>query len=449
MIEVTHTFLTGICDLPADKHNRPAAWLTVLDSILKAAAGKIRVVQWGTGYGLEQLLQSDKVEKVVACESDRERFESGRRVFATHLTSGKLTLHHFPFQPLRPQTSREGLGEYNPNHDFIMHPLRQLGEEAIDLAILQTDDFATDCAEIAQLLVKDEGIILWTGMTSWSDPLPDHPSDRMRQEVAANFVERYYLDQHQCLLIVNRKRVQENERFRAWAARRDCIAAMFRGLDEADVEFLLLSNPGNLSAIYGLKPPIDTLINRTDCQKNAPTNPAAIADIDVLATKTHFQKAKSCLQSCGLRAEPGNEGGAALYGGGQQQFFFSEQHVIRVHLFDSLQYASLDRVHRVCLHASLQQALIARRRYTYNPWLYTASINDSLLHNLCRCLFDKQGVPENYATLIDDLYSRADLPALRRDLEFVFFKFAGRLEQLLQAGQASALHREYIGFQNY
>ena len=93
--------------------------------------------------------------------------------------------------------------------------------------------------------------------------------------------------------------------------------------------------------------------------------------------------------------------------------------------------------------------MIARRRYTHDLWRYSASANDSLLHNLCRCLFDKRGVPENYAILIEDLYARADLAALRRDLESVFFKFAGPMEFSLQTRRASELYRQYIGFQEY
>ncbi len=449
MIEANHALLAGVYDLPPAKLDRQAAWTAVLDPILTAATGKIRVVQWGTAFGTEQLLQADNVEQLVACELDSERFGLDSRIFARHLTSGKLVWHQFPGQPERLDTPESVPGAYNPRHDFVMQPLRQLGENAVDLAIIQTGRYATDCAETAQLLVKEGGVILWTGMTSWNDPLPDYPSGRICQEVAANFARRYYMDQHQCLLIVNGKPIQPNGRVNAQVARGKFLAAMFQSLDEADVEFLLLSNPGNLPAIYGFKDPIAKLISGDGLPKPAPPSPEAVADIDLLTTQAQFSKAQGCVQACGLPAESPNESGAALYGGGRQQFFFSREQVVRVHLFDSLQYASLDRLHRVGLHARLQQAVMARRRSTPDPWLYTASINDSLLHNLCRCLFDKQAVPDHYATLIEDLYAGADVPALRCDLEFVFFKFAGRLEQLLQARQATELHREYIGFQNY
>jgi hypothetical protein len=446
MIESNDNFLAGVYDLPPGKLNRQSSWTTVLNSVLKAAKGKIRVVQWGTAFGMEQLLQADQVERLVACEHDLERFEVGCRVFARHLASGKLALHHLPWQPDIPGRV---LGEYNPKHDFVMQPLRQLGEHAVDLAIIQTENYATDCAEIAQLLVKEGGMILWTGVASWSDPLPDYPSGRTCQEVAANFARRYYLDQHKCLLMLNTKPGQPTGRGSPRAARGDFLAAMFQSLDEADVEFLLLSNPGNLPAIYGLAEPAHKRITGVAPQKLALPNPEAVADIDLLTTQAQFLKAHDCVQACGLPAESPNGGATALYGGGRQQFFSSREQVVRIHLFDSLQYASLDRVHRVGLHARLQQTVMARRRYTPDLWLYNASINDSLLHNLCRCLFDKQAVPDNYATLMEDLYAHADLPALRRDLEFVFFKFASRLEELLQARQAPELYREYIGFQDY
>jgi hypothetical protein len=276
----------------------------------------------------------------------------------------------------------------------------------------------------------------------------DSPGRRICQETANDFAERYYLDQHQCLLLINRKGAAADPKWGLWNTRRQCLATLFEKLDEKDVDFLLLGNPGNLPAIYGLKEPIGRFLTRANREQTA-VQPGMVPDVDVLVTKPGFAKAVQCLGACGLAPEPQNGGGPALYGGGRQQFFFSQQNVIRVHLFDSLQYTSLDQANRVGLHAGLQAAVFARRRRSTDLWRYAASINDSLLHNICRCLFDKRAVPANYAALIDDLHAQADLPALQRDLESVFFKFADRLQELLKTRRTPAIFREYIGFQNY
>jgi hypothetical protein len=324
--------------------------------------------------------------------------------------------------------------------------LRQLGEHTFDLAILNTDVYATDCAEIARLLVKDGGLILWPEMTSWGEPTPDFPSNRNRSKVIADFGIRYYLDQHRCLVLVNRGSEQEEARFHFSTARRDYLATMFQSLDQADIRYLLMGNPGNLPAIYGLKSPIDELLA---VGRRGLINPETVPDVDILVSKCQFADAQRCIGACGLPPESSACGNAALYTAGQQQFFFNQEHVIRIHLFDGLQYRSLDRQNLVGLHVSLQEAVLARRKYTDELWLYSSSPNDSLLHNLCRCLFDKRGVPENYAVLIEDLYARADLPAWRRDLECVFFKFAGPLERLIENHRTSELFQEYISFQDY
>jgi hypothetical protein len=400
-LQVTNALLEQISSSPLSK-NPKARWSSALHILLQSASNPVRVLQLGTSPETSDLLRSQPVELVqvdsAATVSDQE---------AAQLEA----------QP------------------------------GFDLALITDSAQAADQALFVRRFVNDGGVILWTGTTSWAEPVWSSAS-RTFHDISESFAEHFYFDSHQCLLLVNNQNQGSAVGNSALHKRRAFLSHIFEVLDQADIQFLLLGNPGNLPAIYGSKPPIRELVEcgSVDAVK---VQPEAVPDIDILTAIEQFQTAGACLLGCDMAPESDTPFPRALYSNGQVQFYFNREHVVRIHLFGGLQYSSLDGQNRVGLNPAVQRAVLQRRRRVPDLWRYASSINDSLVHNLCRCVFDKRAVSEEYARVIQDLHAAADHTTLPADLETVFFKFAGQIAPLIASGQTNKLSEAYLAFQDY
>ncbi len=443
MIRSVAPFLAGLGALSSERSSGREPWREVLEVVLAHSDAPVRIAQWGSRASLDELLADARVEEVSLYDTEESRCQYDSQ---SRAENGVLDKLRFYPQEIRraAQPSRSG---WVTREEDRWHGVRTgEGESAWDVVLIHQDRLASRALRQMRPCLAKNAIILWTGQTSWKS----HESALYREhalDCLLPFPERFYLDQHRILILLNRPDQNASELMRFWE-RRCFLDNLFKALDDANVEFALLSNPGNLPAVYGLKAPIFQLLNSRPTAERI--SPESIPDIDVLVAKEQFGTACRILETSGLPPELSTEANGALYTGGETRFFFNQEHVVRLHLFGGLQYTALSGGRRVGLSPALQSAVIASRRSVNEFWRYGISLRHGLLHNLCRCVFDKHAVSVEYANLIEDAHAWDDQPdSLRQELEGAFFKFAAPLVQSIAEGRTRDIYERYVTFCDY
>jgi hypothetical protein len=424
-VKLIPSFLKGLYETPPILSERENAFQTVQERLLTSGTEALQVLEWGTGAATAQWLSSKRVQRLVSLTTDAKRHEEARQRFAAEITNGRLELFHLPWTAGVTGGETAPDAAYESCHDFVMHPLHRHGEDAFDIVLVNTPVFATDCAEMSALIARDTAVILWTNVVSWQDGPADQPSGRRVLDVAGRFAERYYFDAHRTLILVNRKR-DGGPTGLLFAEKRSMLDRIFEQLENAGIEFVLLRGADTIPAA---------------CDKGA--------DIDMLIAPDGLVLAQEIFRNSGFTHQVDSVGGARLYEAQPHHHFYYPALEFHIDVVIGLHYTSLNRRDSVGVHRHLQASVIDRRRRTDDLWRYTPSVNDSLLHLLCRCIYDKQTCPPKYAAIIGDMFEAADNRTLNQELEGLFFRFAPCIEEIVRSGHAQDIPQRYLQFQDY
>lgn len=89
-----------------------------------------------------------------------------------------------------------------------------------------------------------------------------------------------------------------------------------------------------------------------------------------------------------------------------------------------------------------------RKQNSQFGW-YELSNEDLLVHLLTRCIFDKSTFKKGYTDKIEILKKEADINALKKRLNMVFFKFTEKLINKVMNAEYDSIINDYFSFKEY
>ena len=130
------------------------------------------------------------------------------------------------------------------------------------------------------------------------------------------------------------------------------------------------------------------------------------------------------------------------------QFF--DSHKCHIDLQTGLYYRGLIQ-QNVLVPVDLQFENYAydTRVKTNDMWKYVLSPESSIVHTVCRIVWDKRKTPPHYKERLDQLVDKCDFDKLSYALETALFKFGNKALELIKNKQFDNLFEEYITYTDY
>lgn len=173
-------------------------------------------------------------------------------------------------------------------------------------------------------------------------------------------------------------------------------------------------------------------------------------DVDLLVHPDSIDRAKQIFQHCGFEPVPIDPKDTVyMYGTHPSIFFVNEPFDIAFHVIEELSYKSLNRGEMVPLDEPLQTSIFKNKRRVEEIWKYMPSVEDEFLMLLCRCIYDKRTVPQNYKDRIEELFQKTTTDKLRECCQQVFLKSTPILLSSIGENQTDRIFERYITFSNY
>ena len=406
-------------------HKAYHSFTPLINNILTRADGPLSVVEWGPGANTELFLASPKVTRVVSYESDLTWFKTYRERFSAHRE--RLDLQHKAFDVSKPVTAEITAESYDLKHPYITDVLERFGENSFDIAFVDGGGYRTDCAEIAQALVKDGGYIIWHDIVSWRENNPEFPSGRTYQSVFCRFPEYYYHDDLQTLLVVNRKNSTAYTDDKKLQAKAALLKIIFDNLLHAGVRYVVLRNAGDIPLRCSIDNDIDLAVHPEDMSV------AHKILIECLPQHSKDAQSKESL----------------LYGAKPHDHYKLPQLDLHIDVVQGLYYTSPNNSEKVAIATALQESLFNRRRFVYDLWHFIPHEIDTFIHILAHALFDKTTISPFYKMQLEFMVGFLDKEQLKSELSLILYSFAGKAIDLICAGRTEELHQEYKSFVGY
>lgn len=420
-----YTMLLEIANRQAYRKSSFHTFIPVLDSIVNRLAGPLKVVEWGPGKNTELFVENDKVSQVVSYENDKKWFETYHGQFAKY--SNTLDLKLIPFEVQKPVTREIVRDNYDPLHPYVRDPFEHFGENYFDIAFVDGGGYRTDCAEMAQMLVKDGGFIVWHDILSYRENNREFPSGRTFQEVFTNFPEYHYYDKHRTLLIVNRKSSKPYKGNSLTEAKSQMLTAIFDTFISQQIRYVVLRNAEDMPLRCTLNNDIDILIHPED-----------YSNVHSLLIKHGFEHKRDQAQY-----------GSMLYGAAPHDHYMIKHLELHIDIVKGLYYRSPNNGEKVAITRALQKSIFERRQFTSDIWGYVPHPNDLFLHIFCHALFDKDAISNKYVVLLEELLGLTEQELLVKELEAVVFKFAPIALQAIRNRQTLKLSELYFSYSDY
>jgi len=173
-------------------------------------------------------------------------------------------------------------------------------------------------------------------------------------------------------------------------------------------------------------------------------------DVDLLIHPDSIKLATQLFENHGFSAtsiDPKDT--VYMYGTHPSIFFVYKSLDIAFHVVEELAYKSLHKCEMVPLDKELQESIFENKRRVDEIWKYMPSYEDELLMLLCRCIYDKRTVPENYKDRIEELAGKTDTEKLLEHYNSVFIKSTPMLLSTVAKGETEYIFERYITFSNY
>ncbi len=414
--------LKRIADAPPFRDNTFHTFSPVITTLLDALPDGINVLEWGPGKNTELFLASPKVRQVASYESDGVWFEKYKAQFAQH--ADRLDLSLVPFNVQKPVSHDIVHDNYNPLHPYMLDPLARFGEGHFDIAFVDGAGYRTDCAEIARLLVKKNGFIIWHDILSCRENNPEFPSGRTYQQVFSRFHNYQYYDRHRTLLIINN---DDKDVLALTSAKRRALEQTFAALIESDIRYVVLRNFGDIPLRCSLE-----------------------NDIDILIHKDDFTRAHTAFLQLGFtHTQDGTSGTAMLYGASPHNHYKIASLDIHIDVVNGLYYTSPNNNEKVAINRTLQNLIFERKRLTNDIWHYIPHPNDLFLHIFCHAVFDKGEISDEYGTALEELLDIVDNSTIAHELESIVFSFSKVALDTIKKKATKMLPELYLRFSEY
>jgi len=173
-------------------------------------------------------------------------------------------------------------------------------------------------------------------------------------------------------------------------------------------------------------------------------------DVDLLIHPDSINLATELFKNHGFTASSIDpEGTVYLYNTHPSVFFVHKPLDIAIHVVEELAYKSLHRCEMVPLDKELQESIFENKRRVDEIWKYMPSYEDELLMLLCRCIYDKRTVPENYKDRIEELSHKTEIDKLHKYCNSVFMKSTPLLLSTVAKRETEYIFERYITFCDY
>jgi len=310
---------------------------------------------------------------------------------------------------------------YDPLHPYVTDALERFGENAFDLAFVDGGGYRTDCAEIARLLVKDGGYILWHDIVSWRDNFPEFPSGRTYQSVFRGFPEYHYHDGRRTLLIVNRKNGPPYAREAENQAKRSLLEKIFDALLDEKIRYVVLRNAGDIPVRCSVENGVVLAVHPEDMSR-----------AHTLLLKHLPEHYRDALTRAGL-----------LHGALPADHYLLRPVDLHFEVVQGLYYTGRNRADKMALAGPLQESLFRRRRFVYDFWHFIPHEMDLFIHLLSHSLLDKNSLSPFYKTELENMVVHLDERHLLKELGLALPGFAEKALELIKSGNGHMLPGEY------